>query len=55
MTQRSSKRAGLTHQRSLEAALVQVVDYYHETLKQRPEALGYLAGRGLGSRECHYR
>jgi DNA primase len=33
------------------AQLVQVVDYYHETLKQRPETLGYLAGRGLGCRE----
>ena len=27
--------------------LLQVVDYYHETLKQSPEALGYLEGRGL--------
>jgi DNA primase catalytic core len=27
--------------------LRQVVDYYHETLKESPEALKYLAGRGL--------
>jgi DNA primase len=27
--------------------LHQVVDYYHETLKQSPEALRYLEGRGL--------
>jgi DNA primase catalytic core len=27
--------------------LRQVVDYYHETLKQSPEALKYLEGRGL--------
>lgn len=29
------------------ALLAQVVDYYHEALKQSPEALAYLAGRGL--------
>jgi DNA primase catalytic core len=29
--------------------LRQVVDFYHETLKQSPEALKYLAGRGLES------
>lgn len=29
------------------ALLSQVVDYYHDTLKQSPEALAYLAGRGL--------
>ena len=28
-------------------ALRQVVDYYHETLKESPEALRYLEGRGL--------
>jgi DNA primase catalytic core len=33
------------------AALVQVVDYYHEQLKQSPEALGYLEKRGLRSSE----
>jgi DNA primase catalytic core len=33
------------------AALVQVVDYYHATLKQSPEALAYLEGRGLKSAE----
>jgi DNA primase catalytic core len=32
--------------------LVQVVDYYHETLKQSPEALAYLEKRGLASSEA---
>ena len=32
-------------------ALHQVVHYYHETLKQSPEALGYLEKRGLHSQE----
>src|SRR6202521_21555 len=27
--------------------LRQVIDYYHESLKQSPEALGYLQSRGL--------
>jgi DNA primase catalytic core len=31
--------------------LREVVDYYHESLKQSPEALEYLAGRGLKSPE----
>ncbi|WP_347332708.1 toprim domain-containing protein [Marinimicrobium locisalis] len=31
--------------------LNQVMDYYHETLKQSPEALDYLASRGLGCPE----
>src|SRR5262245_38506943 len=31
--------------------LAQVVGYYHETLKQSPEALAYLEGRGLVSSE----
>ena len=31
--------------------LNQVIDYYHETLKQSPEALAYLESRGLGSSE----
>lgn len=30
-----------------QALLNQVIDYYHETLKQSPEALAYLAARGL--------
>ena len=30
-----------------QALLNQVVDYYHETLKQSPEALAYLASRGI--------
>jgi len=29
------------------ALLAQVIDYYHETLKSSPEALAYLAARGL--------
>jgi hypothetical protein len=32
--------------------LRQVVDYYHQTLKQSPEALAYLTGRGIGSSEA---
>ncbi len=28
-----------------------VIDYYHDTLKQSPEALNYLESRGLGDRE----
>lgn len=32
--------------------LVQVVDYYHATLKQSPEALAYLEKRGLASSEA---
>lgn len=31
--------------------LVRVVDYYHATLKESPEALGYLAARGLNDGE----
>ena len=33
------------------AALAQVIDYYHATLKQSPEALAYLASRGLDNPE----
>ncbi len=33
------------------AALAQVIDYYHATLKQSPEALAYLEQRGLASNE----
>lgn len=29
------------------ALLNQTIDYYHETLKQSPEALAYLKARGL--------
>ncbi len=32
--------------------VLQVVDYYHETLKQSPEALAYLQKRGLDSSEA---
>ena len=31
---------------------LQLVDYYHETLKQSPEALAYLQKRGLDSSEA---
>ena len=34
------------------AALNQVIDYYHETLKGNPEALAYLAKRGIQSPEA---
>ena len=39
------------------AALAQVVDYYHATLKQCPEALAYLKARGLDHPEliAHFR
>jgi DNA primase len=46
-------RSKLTHLPSLaaeadeQALLTQVVDYYHENLRQSPEALTYLAERGL--------
>ena len=33
------------------ALLLQVVDYYHESLKQSPEAMKYLESRGLKSSE----
>jgi DNA primase catalytic core len=32
--------------------LGQVIAYYHDTLKQAPEALGYLKRRGIGSEEA---
>ncbi|MGO9803918.1 MAG: CHC2 zinc finger domain-containing protein [Steroidobacteraceae bacterium] len=32
--------------------LIQVIEYYHETLLGRPEALEYLARRGIGSQEA---
>ena len=34
------------------ALMHQVVDYYHQSLKQSPEALGYLQSRGIGSAEA---
>jgi DNA primase catalytic core len=33
--------------------LIQVIDYYHETLLASPEALEYLHRRGIGSAEAH--
>jgi len=35
----------------VQQALGQVIDYYHATLKESPEALAYLERRGLASRE----
>jgi hypothetical protein len=35
-----------------QALLDQVIDYYHATLKQSPEALAYLEQRGIGSTEA---
>jgi DNA primase len=35
-----------------QALLNQVIDYYHATLKQSPEALAYLEKRGIGSSEA---
>ena len=32
--------------------LVQVIDYYHQALKDSPEALAYLQKRGIGSAEA---
>ena len=32
--------------------LAQVIDYYHETLKQSPEALAYLEKRGIANAEA---
>ena len=39
--------APITFDADDQALLNQVVDYYHETLKQAPEALAYLASRGF--------
>ena len=35
-----------------EKRLIEVVDYYHETLKESPEALAYLEKRGIGAAEA---
>jgi len=35
--------------------LLQVVDYYHETLKSSREAMEYLGSRGIGDRTRGYR
>jgi hypothetical protein len=32
--------------------LIQVIEYYHETLRQSPEALDYLQRRGIGNEEA---
>lgn len=41
----------LASQTDNQTALNQVIDYYHESLKQTPEALDYLASRGLNHPE----
>lgn len=35
-----------------QAALQQVIDYYHDTLKRSPEAMDYLKARGIGHPEA---
>ena len=35
-----------------QAALQQVIDYYHDTLKRSPEALDYLRARGIAHPEA---
>jgi len=44
--------APITVNEDTQAALNQVIGYYHETLKQSPEALAYLEKRGLQSSEA---
>ena len=39
--------SALANDVDMQTALRQVMDYYHETLKQSPEALDYLESRGL--------
>ncbi len=39
--------SGLVAERDEQQALQQVIEFYHETLKQSPEALDYLENRGL--------
>ncbi len=43
--------APVEHDADDRALLLQIVSYYHETLKQTPEALKYLEARGLQSSE----
>ncbi|MCC6810664.1 MAG: toprim domain-containing protein [Deltaproteobacteria bacterium] len=43
--------APVTHDADDRAALGQVIDFYHATLKQSPEALAYLKKRGLDAAE----
>ncbi|MEJ2445725.1 MAG: CHC2 zinc finger domain-containing protein [Exilibacterium sp.] len=43
--------APLSIEADKQTALRQVIDYYHQTLKQSPEALAYLEKRGLKSAE----
>jgi len=41
----------LTEHTDNQTVLKQIIDYYHETLKQSPEALSYLKSRGLDNSE----
>jgi DNA primase len=52
--QSTVKKLPTTLARDLEDAklLVQVIDYYHQSLLQSPEALDYLKQRGIGSQEA---
>ncbi len=42
----------LTNNAEDDKLLVQVIDYYHQALKDSPEALAYLKKRGIGSAEA---
>ncbi len=44
--------APLEHDAEDARLLVQVVDYYHQTLLQSPEAMQYLEKRGIASADC---
>jgi len=44
--------APVTREADDQALLNQVIDYYHETLKQSPEALAYLQARGIDQPEA---
>jgi len=52
--QSTVKKLPTTLERSVEDAklLVQVIDYYHQALKNSPEALAYLEKRGIASSEA---
>jgi len=47
----SPTRASVRSDADDQTLLQQVIAYYHDTLKQSPEALAYLESRGLGSAE----
>src|SRR5690606_28790983 len=47
----TTKLAPIEHTADEHVLIASVFEYYHETLKQSPEALGYLEKRGLRSQE----